>query len=242
MNELSCIECHQWLHPYLDNEIGVEMATRVHAHLQQCDACQTNYKNMRLLRENLQKNMPFYDMPELAQRRILSKLPALHHTQWFTSSFAAVAMAASVFLFFATPSAQEILINEVVSSHVRSLQEQHLMDVASSDKHTVKPWFAGKLDFSPPVADLQKQGYPLIGGRLDYIDQQNVAALAYKRHQHVINVFVIPTAESDSTTSVTSRRGYNIVSWRKNHMRFEAISDLNTKELSDFSQLILLQN
>jgi anti-sigma factor RsiW len=125
-----------------------------------------------------------------------------------------------------------------VSDHVRSLMAGHLNDVASSDKHTVKPWFTGKIDFSPPVYDFAEQGYPLIGGRLDYLENQTAAALSYRHNKHIINAFILPTMEGDSAPQSLSRRGYNIVSWRQNHMRFIAVSDLNKAELETFGQLV----
>jgi anti-sigma factor RsiW len=124
-----------------------------------------------------------------------------------------------------------------VSSHVRSLMGEHLMDVASSDKHTVKPWFTGKLDFSPPVYDFAAQGFPLLGGRLDYLQHQTAAALSYRHDKHIINTFIVPTSEADSPALTESRRGYNIVTWRQNHMRFIVVSDMDKGELEAFSQL-----
>jgi anti-sigma factor RsiW len=238
MSDMNCIECAEWLHPYLDNELGTELAARIHAHLRHCTSCKAQYESLRVMQAGLRQQAPYYEMPELLQRRILAKLPAARNKQWIAPAISFAALAASVMLFVGAPSSQDELVTEVVASHVRSLQEQHLMDVVSTDKHTVKPWFAGKLDFSPPVVDLKDQGYPLMGGRLDYIDHQNAAALAYHHNKHVINLFVIPTTEADTTPSTHSQRGYNIVSWRKNHMKFEAVSDLNAQELDEFSQMV----
>jgi anti-sigma factor RsiW len=133
----------------------------------------------------------------------------------------------------------DLLTEEIVSSHIRSLQPDHLFDVKSTDQHTVKPWFNGKLDFSPPVHDLAEDGYPLVGGRLDYVDHRAVAALVYQRRQHLINVFVWPegkgTAEPQRMKSV---QGYNMIAWEANGMYHCAVSDLNSGELEQFTELL----
>ncbi len=235
---MNCNDCADWLHPYLDNELEMEMALRVSQHLVQCPACKSKLAELQTLRDGLRQNAPYYPASELLQRRIMPQAKQKTPSRWIAPAISAAALAASVMLYIATPSSQDMLTEEVVSSHVRSLMEQHLTDVASSDKHTVKPWFAGKIDFSPPVIDLSDKGYPLIGGRLDYIRHQNAAALAYHRNKHIINLFIIPDTAADSPIRTISRRGFNIVSWHKNNMAFEAVSDLNQQELEAFAQMV----
>ncbi|MBS0324569.1 MAG: anti-sigma factor [Proteobacteria bacterium] len=126
---------------------------------------------------------------------------------------------------------------ELVDSHVRALMVSHLTDVASTDQHTVKPWFQGRVDYSPPVKDLAAEGYPLIGGRLDYIEGRAVAALIYRRHGHFINLFVWP-GPPVGTRETSSRQGYNVMRWASGGMTYAAVSDLNDQELGVFATLL----
>jgi anti-sigma factor RsiW len=128
--------------------------------------------------------------------------------------------------------------DEIVSSHVRSLMATHLMDVISTDQHTVKPWFNGKVDFSPPVNDLAAKGYPLIGGRLDYLDGHPVAALVYQSHAHPINLFVWPENGGDEKKAATAEQGYRVIQWRHDDMRFAAVSDIGPAELRAFTDAL----
>jgi anti-sigma factor RsiW len=129
--------------------------------------------------------------------------------------------------------------DELIAAHVRSMMVSHLTDVASSDKHAVKPWFNGKLDFSPSVLDLQEHGYQLVGGRLDYLQKQPVAALVYKHRAHIINVF-IRRVDSAATmpAGYTQQQGYNLIRWRKDGLDYALVSDLNEKELRQMARLL----
>ena len=153
-----------------------------------------------------------------------------------------VLLSISVSLFMGESGQQELIASQVINGHVRSLMVAHLSDVESSDQHTVKPWFTGKLDYSPPVTDLATEGYPLIGGRLDYMDERPVAALVYRHQLHAINVFVWP-ARGKATPRIgsTSKKGYNAASWQGEGMQYWAVSDLNEAELKKFAELLRAQ-
>jgi anti-sigma factor RsiW len=137
------------------------------------------------------------------------------------------------------PTVDKRLTGEVVSSHVRSMMANHLTDVASSDQHTVKPWFDGKVDFAPPVTNLTAFGFPLVGGRLDYLQSRPVAAAVYQRNKHIINLFVWPASRNRNTTKKLGvEKGYNVISWEGPGMNFCAVSDLNPVELREFTDLL----
>jgi len=149
-----------------------------------------------------------------------------------------VVVLLAVFVTF-DQAADHRLTEEVVSSHIRSRMAEHLTDVASSDQHTVKPWFAGKVDLAPPLTDLKEQGFPLAGGRLDYLQNRAVAAEVYKRNNHVINLFVWPASGNRSTTKKLSlAKGYNVISWENSGMNYCAVSELNPVELREFADLL----
>ena len=134
-----------------------------------------------------------------------------------------------------TPNAA--LTRELIAGHIRSLKSGHLVDVVSTDRHTVKPWFDGKLDFSPPVFDFAADSFPLIGGRVDHVANQSSAAMVFMRGQHPINLFVWPADSADSAPAGDSRHGYNVVTWRRNRMRFAAVSSVTAASLMHFAAL-----
>jgi anti-sigma factor RsiW len=160
--------------------------------------------------------------------------------QWAiaASVFLAVVLSSSLTAYVTRPNADDRLAQELVSDHVRSLMADHLTDIASSDQHTVKPWFHGRLDLAPPVDDLAAEGFPLVGGRLDYVEQRPVAALVYRRAEHPINVFVLPNRGGPAAAPQSlSQRGFNLLHWTRGDLAFWAVSDLNLAELREFQRL-----
>jgi anti-sigma factor RsiW len=235
---VNCTEAQDLVHVYLDQELDLLRAVDVDKHLQSCASCRALYDYHRAppeLRERLRFALR-------KQANETARPRARWQRRWNTgvAIAAAVVLSVSAALYIALPTPQDRLVDDVVSSHVRSLMANHLSDVASSDQHTVKPWFNGKLDYSPPVNDLTVQGFPLIGGRLDYVNDHPAAALVYRHRLHVINLFVWPRENGHKQKlRALSRQGYNLLHWVEGGMEFWAVSDLNEAELKQFADKIL---
>ena len=251
MNDLDCKTCDELIHGYLDHELDEATTARVAGHLADCVGCARQHEQARQLIDDVKSRAPYYRSPEALNLSLLGAAPARSSAmadfmqglrtlsgRWWAPVFSTLALSLAVMPYVVTPSAEQPWLDEAVSSHVRSLMAEHLNDVVSSDRHTVKPWFTGKLDFAPPVFDYAAQGYPLLGGRLDYLQHQTTAALAYRHAKHTINLFILPTAEADRARESQSLRGYNVVAWRRDHLRFILVSDLEKGELEAFGQLI----
>ena len=246
MNELDCAVCQTQLHGYLDQELDPATAAQVTAHLSTCAECAQLHEQAKLLKVSVKRHVPYYPAPAaLAASVFAADKPEPGFIQrwqkWLAPAFSAAVLALALVLYVATPGSEQPLIDEAVSSHVRSLMGEHLNDVVSSDRHTVKPWFTGKLDFSPPVFDYTAQGFPLLGGRLDYLQHQTTAALSYGHAKHIINLFILPTNEADQAVQSRSVRGFNVVSWQAAHMRFVLVSDVEKGELEVLGQLLRAQ-
>ncbi len=195
------------------------------------------------------RDATYHRAPEGLRARVMSstaasareeRRPAMLRAFGLAAAFAAVGVLSwNVALMTAMPSREDTLAREVLSAHVRSLMSPgHLNDVESTDQHTVKPWFAGKLDFAPPVRDLAADGYPLAGGRLDYVDGRSVAELTYKRRLHTVSLFVWPDAGPDAAPAVRTVNGYSLATWKKGAMRYWAVTDAATPEIAHFAELM----
>jgi anti-sigma factor RsiW len=199
------------------------------------------YKAPAGLRERLEAG----NQPQPAETRPSVPRNARMRLIFRTAVLSALAAGAAVVLFMVFRDRQladDRLTAQVVASHIRSLQADHLMDVASTDQHTVKPWFQGKLDFSPQVPDFASKGFALAGGRLDYLADREVAALVYKCRAHVINVFIWPAAGDDTAVRAFSRQGYHIRHWQRGGTNYWAISDVNDRDLDEFARLFQEQS
>lgn len=253
LQDSNCKECAIWQHSYVDNELDTATAARVRAHLDRCAACHARYAEMAILGAGIRHQANYHSSPDALAEGILNQLrPPVPQASklrqlksrievWFrrlVPAFSLSALVVATGLYIMTPTAEDMWVDELVSAHVRSLQDQHLVDVPATDRRAIKPWFAGKLDFSPPVYDFEGKGYPLVGARLDYLQRQNVAALAYKHNKHVINVFVLPTTSTDSAIRMRTRRGYNIAVWQKGRITYRAISDLNEEDFKAFCDML----
>ena len=201
------------------------------------------------LGERLRRDAQYYVAPPGLSARVLSSLrqepqplargaATFWRAQWFAPAMAAAfSLVLATGVYLAWPGADDRLTDEVVASHVRSMMASHATDVASSDRHSVKPWFAGKLDYSPPVHELTAQGFVLVGGRLDYLDRRPVAALVYRHRQHLINLFVWP-AGGETRPRKLDRQGFHLIGWRRDGMNWWAVSDLNAQELAQFRAIL----
>lgn len=264
---IKCDAVGRWLDPLLDGELDSKNTVEVQAHLDTCAACQRSYEAKRAVSVNVRRLDVGYAAPESLRMRISRALeaeaagmqsapgeaasaaarPQPHSrpapatprpgARWFLWAGWPVALAASALLATTLLHQRDQEADIIVAAHVRSLLADHLSDVVSSSHHTVKPWFAGKIDFSPPVPDLAAQGFELIGGRLDYLEHQPVAALVYRKHGHVINVLVSrPGAGIGTLPHTLHAQGYALRSWKQGGLDVVAVSDIDPLELANLEQ------
>jgi anti-sigma factor RsiW len=246
---MTCEEAKILLHALIDGELDAGHAREVEAHIATCPACAAELGAVRELKEAMAGAQLRYAAPPALRKRIEAALPPAQVQtrvapsrrsvlRGFAMGSAASAIAATGLVAIVLRNDDEQRIeSEVVSAHLRSLQAGHLTDVISTDQHTVKPWFNGKLDVAPPVIDLTAQGFTLIGGRLDYVDARAIGAIVYRRRQHVINLFVAQTANTESRRpKMETIQGFNIRRWSDRGLNYWAVSDLAADELAEFGE------
>ncbi|MGH7655857.1 MAG: zf-HC2 domain-containing protein [Gemmatimonadaceae bacterium] len=252
-------DTHTWyldrLSAHIDGELTAGESVDVAAHLASCEACSAEYEQLMATVESMHRQLPPLRAPDALRTRIEAAVrapnvssgrlvPTPRSARPYRAWAAAAAMAIMLGLAYglgarSATTAGEQMADAMLTAHVRSLQQGHLTDVVSTDQHTVKPWFTGKLDFSPAVPRLETDGFPLVGGRLDYVGNRAVAAIVYQRGAHVINVLTYPVESSAaSALQIESRRGFQIARWNEGGMAYWVVSDLNVDELKAFCGLM----
>ncbi len=233
----------------VDNALRPLARLRVSRHIAGCEACAGKVEELRAMQAAVRTKLPYHRAPPGLAARIGAALPREAAPPvarpWFrmpafsvmgTGLAGAVAgVALTVLVMSGQGDPAEMA---VIGSHIRSMQAEHLTDVATSDQHTVKPWLAARLDVSPPVRDLKEVGFPLVGGRMDYIDGHPAAAVVYTRAKHVINLFAWASAGKDEGFRRETRQGFNVVAWRRSGIQYYAVSDVEADQLAEFARLV----
>jgi len=253
---MNCAESEILLHALIDGELDAGHARQVEAHVATCSACAEKLASFRAMRKAMSGAALKEAAPPHLRSRIEQSLtppapaavPARSFfrptRRWFFGGFAlgaglSAAVAAGIVLTIVPKNKGQEIADDLLSAHLRSLQANHLLDVATSDQHTVKPWFNGRVDVAPPVIDLTAEGFTLLGGRLDYLAGEPVAAIVYQRRKHVINLFIAAHSATKSAGAPSeSVQGYNIRHWSQNGLDLWAVSDLAGGELDEFAQKI----
>jgi anti-sigma factor RsiW len=240
---MTCVE-PRVLHALLDDELDAGHVCEVEAHLEACWRCAAKLRSYRGLRQAMSAGELRFVAPLSLRRRIETALPSapprIANRRFVLRGFAmgslfSAAVAATLVIAVIRTDHDQRVLGDVLSAHLRSLQGAHLTDVQTSDQHTVKPWFNGKLDVAPPVVDLTSHDFRLIGGRLDYVDGKAVASIVYQRRKHVINLFIAPGATSERhSAKLEKKQGFNIRSWNARGLEFWAVSDIDAGELQEF--------
>jgi anti-sigma factor RsiW len=235
---------------YIDRQLGPLRRFLLGRHVATCPSCLNQLEAMQAMRTALRTNLTAHRAPPALAMRIGSALPReappvarrrpLHFGFAGSAMAGALAGVALTLLVLRQPSGPDPLVADVVADHVRSLMGDHLMDVPTSDQHTVKPWLSARLDLSPVVKDFAAEGYPLIGGRLDYVDGHRAAAIVYRRDKHIINLFAfVSDQRSDAPPRQESLDGFNVIRWRMGGLSYVAVSDVEAQQLQAFVRLVM---
>jgi anti-sigma factor RsiW len=246
---VNCERTAELIGPHLDGELDLTTAVDLERHVATCEACATERRHVQSIRAAVAA-APYHRAPPQLLGDVRSMIrretrPARPPLRRFTLRFAAAVVVAaglawSVIQLASRPGGRDPLTRQIVDAHVRSLMADHLLDVASTDRHTVKPWFAGRLDFSPDVRDFAADGFPLAGGRLEYLDGRPAAALVYRHDRHVLNAFVWPAtpAAPDSPPTTTTDQGYTLLHFTDGGLAWHVISDAGPTTLEDFARVV----
>jgi mycothiol system anti-sigma-R factor len=247
---MNCELMRTLVHGYLDGELDAARAADFEKHLETCPECVAELEAQESLRSSLRRAQLYEKAPANLRQNVLAAargvIPQASKPRGIDWRWLAVAAAVLLSLFTGWRVISSLLggdrgatlVAQIVDAHLRALEPGHLTDVLSTDQHTVKPWFTGKLDFSPPVTDFPEDGFLLQGGRLDVVHGRTVAALVYSRRKHLISVFIWPTAEKDSAPASGAQQGYHWIDWRKGGMEFAAISDVSPADLDQLQRLL----
>jgi anti-sigma factor RsiW len=246
---MSCESTQVLLHGLIDGELDAGRAREVRMHAASCTRCGASLRGYRMLRQVMSTRPLGHTAPEHLRRRLAGALPrpaivpqrsvAPNRSSMLkgfgAGSFVSMALAACLVLAVMHNEQDQRFADGAISAHLRSLHGQ-LVDVKSTDQHTVKPWFNGRIELSPPVIDLKAQGFTLVGGRLDYVDSRPVAAIVYERDGHVINLFVSQAQDKARTPTIERLQGFNVWRWSWSDLGFSAVSDIDAEQLNEFCE------
>ncbi len=250
---MECDRAAALLPRLVDSALGLLARLRVNRHVAGCAACAGKLEELRAMQAAIRTNLPYHRAPPGLAARIGAALPREMPPEpsrpWFrmpafgmagTGFAGALAgVALTVLVLGGSPGGQSGVMQDVIGSHIRSLQAEHLTDVLTSDQHTVKPWLSARLDVSPQVLELKDAGFPLVGGRMDYVDQHPAAVVVYRHAKHVINLFAwASSGKGDEAFHTESSHGFNVVTWRHNGITYYAVSDVEADQLSEFAHLV----
>jgi anti-sigma factor RsiW len=248
---VNCAECRPILHAYVDDELGARDALEMEAHIASCSACASRHRAVlemsQAVREHASRFAPSpgfesrlrASLTDAARPAPISRSSGLRRLAWASSAAAAIVLAALGGAWWARPSADNRHCDELVAAHARALVSGHLTDVLSSDRHTVNPWFQGKVPFAPGAKDLAPNGFVLEGARIDYLDGQPVAAIVYRKGQHAVELYVWPaSSDGDGTVKRMARRGYTIRMWVQDSLNHAVIADTDESTVTQLVDLV----
>jgi anti-sigma factor RsiW len=248
---MDCKQARALLSAHVDAELGVSESMALEIHLDTCPMCRAQLAEQAEVRRQVRLEANYFRAPAHLENRINASLPQptaekqrrvrlpWNWLQLAPSLAGVFALAWGLNLSFNRPSPDDAIAQEVIASHVRSLMSSRVTDVESSDQHTVKPWFSGKLDYAPTVRDFTAQGFPLVGGRLDYVGSRSVATLIYRHRQHLIAIYQWPgNARQATSPEAQSRQGYHLIKWSDRRVIHWVISDLDPKELMALVEML----